>query len=149
MKMQLVKSNLRSAALLALGALWVAFETTRSGAQPFNGYPGGMPPPFVQASTLAGTLRNAAQAVATQCNITRQAAASMGQRAQSPVNWQQYFITDYQNLQFQFNALRYTFGLLNQLVPQLQSPRASNAAAELEAGLNIIAEGFEPVQQEW
>jgi hypothetical protein len=33
-------------------------------------------------------------------------------------------------------------------VPQLQSPRASNAAAELEAGLNIISEAFAPVDQE-
>ena len=58
------------------------------------------------------------------------------------------FWQDYQNLQFQFQTLRSTFNLLGGMALDLQRPRAANAAAELDAGLNIIAEAFAPVQQE-
>ena len=34
------------------------------------------------------------------------------------------------------------------MTQQLKSTRATNAAAELEAGLDIISEGFAPLQQE-
>ena len=60
----------------------------------------------------------------------------------------QDFSTDYQNLLVQFESLRATFHQLAQLAVQLQTARAANAVAELDAGLNIISEAFAPVQQE-
>ena len=38
--------------------------------------------------------------------------------------------------------------MMGGLVMQVQQPRAANAVAELDAGLNIIAEAFLPVEQE-
>jgi hypothetical protein len=41
-----------------------------------------------------------------------------------------------------------TFNAVADLARQLQNARSANAAAELQEGLNIIAEAFAPVQQE-
>jgi len=83
-----------------------------------------------------------------QSRLAAQFAKDMGQRARSPGYLMQNLGNDYQNLEFHFQNLRTTFNALDELALQLQSPRAANAAAELQAGLNIIAEGFAPVQQE-
>ena len=109
----------------------------------------GTPLSFVQGPTLADTLRNGAQAASDQARLTAQAAVEMGRRARSPGYQSQNFAADFQNLQFQFQNLRGVFSQVAAFVPQLQSPKASNAAAELEAGLSIIAEAFTPVQQQW
>jgi hypothetical protein len=116
-------------------------------AQIAPGWPVGAPPPF-QGATFGATLRNAAQATSVQARLTRQTAVDMGRRARSAGYQLQTFWTDYQNLQFQFQGLRATFNVLGELVLQLQNPRAANAVAELDAGLNIIAEAFTPIQQE-
>ena len=116
-------------------------------AQIAPGWPVGAPPPF-QGPTFGATLRNAAQATSVQARLTRQTAGDMGRRARSAGYQLQTFWTDYQNLQFQFQGLRATFNVLGELVLQLQNPRAANAVAELDAGLNIIAEAFTPIQQE-
>jgi len=109
----------------------------------------GAPLSFVQGPTLADTLRNGAQATSDQARQTAQAAGEMGRRARSPGYQTQNFAVDFQNLQIQFQNLRAVFSQVAAFVPQLQSPRAANAAAELDAGLNIIAEAFTPVQQQW
>ena len=72
----------------------------------------------------------------------------MSQRARGAAYEMQNFLADYQNLDYQFQSLRATFHALGQLALQLQTPRAANAVAELEAGLNIIAEAFLPMQQD-
>jgi hypothetical protein len=117
-------------------------------AQMVPGWPVGAPPPFAQGATFGATLRNAAQATSVQARLTRQTAVDMGRRARSAGYQVQTFWADYQNLQFQFQGLRATFNVLAELVLQLQHPGAANAAAELDAGLNIIAEAFTPIQQE-
>ena len=109
----------------------------------------GTPSSFVQGPTIADTLRNGAQASSDQARMTAQTAVEMGRRARSAGYQSQNFAADFQNLQFQFQNLRTVFSQVAAFVPQLQSPRASNAAAELDAGLNIIAEAFVPVQQQW
>ena len=108
----------------------------------------GTPPPFVQGPTFGATLRNAAQATSVQARATRQTAVDMGRRARAAGYQLQTFSMDYQNLLFQFQGLRATFNLLGEMVLQLQQPRAANAVAELDAGLNIITEAFAPMQQE-
>jgi hypothetical protein len=104
--------------------------------------------PFLQGPTLADTLRNGAQMASDQSRVTAQFAREMSQRAQGAAYQMQNFLADYQNLEYQFQNLRITFNALGQLALQLQSPRAANAAAELESGLNIISEAFNPMQQE-
>jgi hypothetical protein len=106
-------------------------------------------PPFVQGPTITDTLRNAVQAASDQSRFTAQAASEMGRRTRSAGYQTQNFATDYQNLQFQFQNLRSVFSQVVGMVPQIQSPRAANSAAELDAGLGIIAEVFAPVEQEY
>ena len=127
--------------LLALASL----QATAQFVAPWNAGP---PLPFLQGPDLASTLRNGAQMASDQSRQTAQFAKDMGQRARSAGYLMQNLGNDYQNLNFQFQNLCATFNALGQLALQVQSPRAANAAAELQAGLNIIAEGFAPVQQE-
>jgi len=111
--------------------------------------PLGAPTSFVQGPTVRDTLRNAVQAASDQSRLTAQTAVEMGRRARSAGYQTQNFAADYQNLQFQFQNLRAVFSQVVGLVPQIQSPSASNSAAELDAGLNIIAEVFGPVEQDY
>jgi len=133
---------------IAVIAICLPFAISLAPAQ-YAGGSIGTPPSFVVGPTLADTLRNAIQATSDQARLTAQTTADMGRRAQSSAYLTQNFITDYQNLQFQFANLRSVFSQVAGLVVQLQSARAANAAAELDAGLNIIAEAFAPVQQQW
>ena len=133
----------------AVAALWLLVAAWSASAQVVGGWPiYAPPPPFVQGPTLGATLFNAAQLTSDQARFTATAAVQMEGRARGATSRMQYFSTDYQNLQLQFQNLRGTFNQLAAWVPQLQSPRAANAVAELDAGLNIIAEAFIPVQQE-
>jgi len=129
-------------------AICLLFAASLAPAQ-FAGSAIGSPPSFVTGPTLGDTLRNAVQATSDQARLTAQTAAEMGRRAQSSSYLTQNFSTDYQNLQLQFLNLRNVFNQVAGLAVQLQSARAANAAAELDAGLNIIAEVFAPVQQQW
>jgi hypothetical protein len=134
--------------LRAIAALWLLVAAWSASAQAVGAWPiYTPPPPFVQGPTLGATLFNAAQVTSDQARVTAQAALEMGRRARGDLQML-YFSNDYQNLQLQFQNLRATFNQLAGLVPQLQSARAANAVAELDAGLNIIAEAFTPVQQE-
>jgi len=141
-----MKRFITTLGLPGLTVIWLAMTASPATAQVYGGWPGGAPP-FIQGPTLADTIRNGCQASSDQARVTAQAAADMGQRVRSAAYQTQNFWSDYQNLQFQFQNLRATFAAVDAFVPQLQSPRASNAAAELEAGLNIISEAFAPVDQ--
>jgi len=133
---------------IALVALGLVLAPMPAPAQMFAPWGNGAALPFLQGPTLADTLRNGAQMASDQSRITAQFAQEMSQRARRPGYQMQNFVADYQNLDYQFQNLRSTFNALVQLALQLQSSRAANAAAELEAGLNIISEGFIPMQQE-
>lgn len=127
---------------------WLAIGPLSATAQFIApGYPGA-PLPFLQGPDLASTLRNGAQMASDQSRSTAQFARDMGQRARGAGYQTQNLLTDYQNLEWQFHSLQFLFNALGQLALQLQTPRAANAVAELEAGLNIISEAFTPVQQE-
>lgn len=134
--------------LCAVAALWLAAATSSARAEVVGGWPVGTPPPFVQGTTLAASVLNAAQLTSDQARVTADAAVQMGRRARGAAYLMQNFSTDYQNLQYQFQNLRATFNMLADWVAQLQSARAANAVAELDAGLGIISEVFAPVQQE-
>jgi hypothetical protein len=117
-------------------------------AQVIPGYPIGAPPVFVQGASTPATLRNAVQDTSDQARWTMRAAADMGRRAYTASFQLQNVLADFQNLQGEFQNLRGSFNLAAQIASGLQSTRAANAAAELDAGLNIISEAFGPVQQE-
>ena len=132
----------------AMAALWLVLAPLPATAQAVSPWPASMPLPFLQGPTLGTTLRNGAQAASDQARRTAQCAKEMGYRARSAGYQMQNLWTDYQNLEVQFQNLRATFNAVGELALQLQSPRAANAAAELQAGLDIISEAFTPVQQE-
>ena len=52
-------------------------------------------------------------------------------------------------MQLQFQALREQFNVLGNLALQLGRPRANNAVAELDAGLNTIGELFAFLQNQY
>ena len=131
-----------------MAALWLAIAPLPATAQAVSPGPAGMPPPFLQGPTLADTLRNGVQTASDQSRFTAQFAKDMGQRARGVAYQVQNLWNDYKNLEIQFQNLRTTFHAVAELALQLQSARAANAAAELEAGLNIISEAFTPMQQD-
>lgn len=137
-----MKSTSQTLLLVSLGLALVSMQ----GAAQFTP---GTPPSFVQGPTVTDTLRNAVQAASDQARMTAQVAAEMARFARGAGYQTQNFAADFQNLQIQFQNLRTVFGQAAGIVPQIQSARASNAAAELDAGLNIIAEAFTPMQQEY
>ena len=101
------------------------------------------PPPATTVGPTAGaTLRNAANATLTQADIVIRAADAWGRRANSGNYQVTQFQLDYGNFQAQFGILRAQFESLAGLAAQLGRPRADNAIAELNSGLNIIAELF-------
>lgn len=139
---------LRSSFLFGIIGSWLVV-TPCANAQLVGGWPSGTPAPFVQGPTVKDTLRNAVQAASDQARLTAQTANEMARRARSPGYQTQNFVADYQNLEIQFQNLRSIISQVVSIVPQIQSARAANAVAELDAGLNIIAEGFTPMQQEY
>jgi hypothetical protein len=105
-------------------------------------YPVPAPPPALTGSTLGANLRNAAAATQAQAAMVRKGAYDWVRRAYSSTYQAEHFRQDFVNMQFQFQRLREQFNWLGNLALQLGRPRADNAAAELDAGLNIIAELF-------
>jgi hypothetical protein len=99
-------------------------------------------PPAPTGSTLGSDLRNAAALTQSQSYLVRKTANEWGNRAKSGSYSPEFFQRDFATMQFQFQTLRNQFNLLGSLVQRLGHPPASNAAAELDAGLNIIAELF-------
>ena len=99
-------------------------------------------PPAPVGSTLGTNLRNAAAATQTQAAMVRKGASDWGRRANSGTYGVGQLQQDYQSLQYQFQLLREQFNWLGSLALQVGRPRANNAVAELDAGLNIIGELF-------
>jgi len=100
------------------------------------------PPPALVGSTLGQDLRNAANATQNQLNLVRTAADDWRRRADSVGYADANLRRDLDNIQWSFQGLRTQFNWLGQLALQLGRPTANNAVAELDAGLNIIAELF-------
>jgi hypothetical protein len=105
-------------------------------------------PPAATGSTLGANLRNAAAATQTQATVVRRAVDDWGRRAGSAAYGGGTFQQDLFNTQLQFQKLRDQFLWLAHLASQLGNPRANNAVAELDAGLNIIAELFVLLQNQ-
>jgi hypothetical protein len=131
-----------------LVALSLAIAPLCAPGQAVSPWPTGLPAPFLQGPTLEATLRNGVQAASDQARVTAQTATEMGRRVRGVAYEMQNLWTDYQRLEMQFQNLRMTFNAVADLARQLQNARSANAAAELQEGLNIIAEAFAPVQQE-
>ena len=104
-------------------------------------YPGAAPPALT-GSTLGQNLRNAAAATHSQAAVVQTAADNWRRRAESAGYTDAQFQQDFMNIQWQFQQLRNQFNWLGELALQLGRPRADNAVAELDAGLNIITELF-------
>jgi len=113
------------------------------------GYPLPPPQPALTGPTLGANLRSAAAATQQQAEIVRRGAADWGRRANAAGYSMPQLQQDFANMQFQFQALRQQFNVLGNLALQLGRPRASNAAAELDAGLNTIEELFTFLQNQY
>ena len=100
------------------------------------------PPPATALTgpTLGASMRNAAAATLAQAENVRRMADDWGRRANSGSYNVDQFQRDFGTLQIQSQMLRDQFNGFGSLALQLGSPRANNAVAELDAGLNIIAE---------
>jgi hypothetical protein len=131
-----------------LALLWLTLAPLRAPGQSVSPWPYGTQPPFFQGPTLEATLRIGVQASSDRACLAAQTAREMGRRAKGVGYQMQNLRADYQNLEGQFQSLRFTFHAVENLALQLQDARAANAAAELEAGLNIISEVFVMVQHE-
>lgn len=113
--------------------------------------PGGWtrPQQYLVGPTPAATLRNAAAATDTQANILIKAAYDWGRRA----GWANYgaaqFQPDFAYSQMQFWTLRQHFNAAGNLALQSGRARANNAVAELDAGLNTIAELYSFLQEQF
>jgi hypothetical protein len=137
------------AAILAFLALVPAAQT-----QYYPGIPPGYPVPPPQQPALSGptfgaNLRNAANATQTQAGIVRRGAGDWARRANAAGYSAAQLQQDFANMQFQFQALREQFNVLGNLALQLGRPRASNAVAELDSGLNTIGELFTFLQSQY
>jgi len=110
-------------------------------------YPGYAPP--LAGSSLGQNLRNAAVATRTQLNALKNATDNWCRRADSAGYNDPQFRMDYDNILWNFQGLRTQFNYMAQLALQLGRPRADNAVAELDAGLNIITEIFVFLQDEY
>jgi hypothetical protein len=134
--------------MYGLALLGLTIAPLRTPGQTVSPWPAGTRSPFLQGPTLEATLRNGVQAASDQAHLTAQYAKEMGRRAKGVGYEMQNLWTDYQNLEMHFQNLRITFHAVANLALKLRDARAANAATELEAGLNIISEAFDPVQGE-
>jgi hypothetical protein len=112
-------------------------------------YPFTPPPTAVTGPTLGASLRNALVATQTQASLVRKGAYDWGRRAVWATYTGDHFQNDFSNMQLQFQTLRTQFNGLASLVVQAGRPRSINAAAELDAGLNVIAELFTFLQNQY
>jgi hypothetical protein len=124
-----------------------AAQTQYPGIPP--GYPVPPQPPALSGPTFGANLRNAAHATQTQAAIVRRGAGDWARRANSAGYSAAQLQQDFANMQFQFQALREQFNLLGSLALQLGRPRANNAVAELDSGLNTIGELFTFLQSQY
>jgi len=137
--MQCVINRTRSVALVVWGLLFIPHAWTQ--------YPGVAPP--LAGSTLGANVRNAAVATQNQLAALRNVTDNWCRRAAAANYGDADLRLDYDNVLSQFQNLRTQFNYLGQLALQLGRPRADNAVAELDAGLNIIAELFAFLQEQY
>jgi hypothetical protein len=130
-----IQKDRRAAAGLALAVLLLTFQP-----RAWTQYPG-IAPPFA-GSTLGQNLRNAAVPTQNQAIALRTAAENWARRAESLNYGDADLRQDLNNVEWHFQALRGQFNMLGGLALQLGRPKADNAVAELDAGLNVIAELF-------
>jgi hypothetical protein len=104
--------------------------------------------PGLLGPTLGANLRNAGAATQRQAEIVGRGAADWGRRASAAGYSMPQLQQDFANMQLQFQALRQQFNVLGNLALQLGRPRANNAVAELDAGLNTIGELFTFLQNQ-
>ena len=91
-------------------------------------------------TTLTASLRNAAAATRDAANNVSNAARAWTRQAGSRYYRADLFQTDFNSMRLHFQALRERFDWTAYLGLQLNRPNTHNALAELDAGLNIIAE---------
>src|SRR5262245_5323555 len=120
----------------------VLFVFVALGPGGWTQYPFTPPPAVGLGPTPGASLRNAAAATLTQAGLVRKAAYDWGRRAGWATYTADHFQNDFSNMQLQFQVLRSQMNGLVSLVAGLDRPRANNAAAELDAGLNVISELF-------
>src|SRR5881409_347419 len=106
-------------------------------------------PPALIGPTPGASLRNAGAATLTQAGIVRNAANAWGRRANSGLYRAEHFQADYSYVLSQFQALRNQFNWLASLTAQHGPARTQNAVAELDAGLNVIAELFSFLESQY
>ena len=106
-------------------------------------------PPAATGSTGGTSMRNAAAATQTFADGVQRAADDWARRANGGLYQPQMFEVDFANALFQFQSLGQQFSSLAAMVRQAGKPRADNAVAELEAGLNIIGEVFTFLRNEY
>jgi hypothetical protein len=112
------------------------------------GYPVLPLQPGLSGPTLGANVRNAAAATQQQAEVVRRGAVDWGRRANAAGYAMPQLQQDFANMQLQFQALRQQFNVLGNLALQLGRPRANNAVAELDAGLNTIGELFTFLQNQ-
>jgi hypothetical protein len=137
------RRGLPAALILALLIVAPAAQTQ------YPGIPPGYPQPALTGPTFGANLRNAANATKTQAAIVRRGAGDWSRRANSGGYSAAQLQQDFANVQFQFQALREQFNVLGNLALQLGRPRANNAVAELDSGLNTIGELFTFLQNQY
>ena len=103
-------------------------------------YPWTPPQAALTGPTLGASMRNAAAATLAQAENVRRMADDWARRSSSAGYGPDQFQRDFGTLHIQSQMLRDQFNGLASLALQLGNPRANNAVAELDAGLNIIAE---------
>ena len=90
--------------------------------------------------TLSASLRNAAVATKDQAVAVQATANNWARRANSAYYRVENFQPDIRTMYLQFRTLRERFNWMGGLALESKKPNASNALAELDAGLNIIEE---------
>jgi hypothetical protein len=107
------------------------------------------PAPALTGSTVGTDLRNAVAATQAQAAVVRKGAGEWGRAANRSTYGNSLLQQDYEGMRMQFQNLRTQFNWAGSLALQLGRPQANNAVAELDAGLNVIAELFTFLQSQY
>jgi hypothetical protein len=126
----------------------LSFLTAVPGAWTQYPYPTA-PAPALTGSSLGTDLRNAVAATQAQAVVVRRAANDWGRAANRSTYGPSLLQQDFATMQLHFQNLRTQFNWAGSLALQLGRPNANNAVAELDAGLNVIAELFTFLQGQW
>jgi len=133
---------------LILTSLFMAPGARTQYPYPYYPYPA-VPTPALTGPTVRDSVRNAVAATSTQAGVARQFADDWGRRAVWASYTDSQFQFDYGNMLGHFQTLRNQFNAVASLAAQLGQARSDNAVAELDAGLNVIAELFTFLQTQY